>query len=407
MASLALGWVGEPALAHLIEPPLEAIVGQFAPAAAHGVAIGASFAVITALHIVIGELAPKGLALQRPEATALWVARPMQVFEFVFRWPIALLNGVGQRRPAPGRPAPRQRARDGAHRVRAAPAGDREPAGRGGGGVRGAHRQPRLHPGRPHRRGPDDAAHGGGRRPGGGQPAGADRAGHRQPAQPPAGLRGLARHAWSACCTSTICSRPWPSPRPDLQRAPARAAGALRPREQARGRPAGRDARLAPAVRRGARGVRRAPPASSPWRTCSRRSSGPIEDEPAVDGDAGARPTAGPGAGRLGALRRPDPAGRVGGGDGAAPGRGRPRDGRDAGGAGDGPPGAHARPSARRSRSAGRTLRVEELDGRRVAAVRLLPPPDTAEHARPPAIRTARRPARQMGRRPAAPAGPA
>ena len=95
MASLALGWVGEPALAHLIEPPMEALVGQFAPAAAHGVAIGASFAVITALHIVIGELAPKGLALQRPEATSLWVARPMRLFEFVFRWPIAFLNGIG------------------------------------------------------------------------------------------------------------------------------------------------------------------------------------------------------------------------------------------------------------------------------------------------------------------------
>ncbi|HEX2325837.1 MAG TPA: hemolysin family protein [Chloroflexota bacterium] len=95
MASLALGWVGEPALAHLIEPPMEALVGQFAPAAAHGVAIGASFAVITALHIVIGELAPKGLALQRPESTALWVARPMRLFEFVFRWPIAFLNGIG------------------------------------------------------------------------------------------------------------------------------------------------------------------------------------------------------------------------------------------------------------------------------------------------------------------------
>ncbi len=95
MASLALGWVGEPALAHLIEPPLEALVGRFAPTAAHGVAIGISFAIITSLHIVIGELAPKGLALQRPEGTALSVARPMQLFEFLFRWPIALLNGVG------------------------------------------------------------------------------------------------------------------------------------------------------------------------------------------------------------------------------------------------------------------------------------------------------------------------
>src|SRR5215203_2822191 len=43
MASLALGWIGEPALAHLIEPPVESIAGELAPAAAHGVAIGISF----------------------------------------------------------------------------------------------------------------------------------------------------------------------------------------------------------------------------------------------------------------------------------------------------------------------------------------------------------------------------
>src|SRR5215207_6612669 len=95
MASLALGWLGEPALAGLVEPPLEYVVGQFAPTAAHGVAVGISFAVITALHIVIGELAPKGLALQRPEATALWIARPIQIFYVLFRWPITLLNAVG------------------------------------------------------------------------------------------------------------------------------------------------------------------------------------------------------------------------------------------------------------------------------------------------------------------------
>lgn len=95
MASLALGWIGEPAFAHLVEPPLEAVIGRFAPAASHGVAIGISFAIITALHIVIGELAPKGLALQRPEGTTLWITRPIQLFEFVFRWPIWLLNGVG------------------------------------------------------------------------------------------------------------------------------------------------------------------------------------------------------------------------------------------------------------------------------------------------------------------------
>src|SRR5215207_11469658 len=97
MASLALGWIGEPAFAHLVEPPLEALVGQFAPTAAHGIAVGTAFAIITALHIVIGELAPKGLALQRPEATALWIARPIQIFYVLFRWPITLLNTVGNR----------------------------------------------------------------------------------------------------------------------------------------------------------------------------------------------------------------------------------------------------------------------------------------------------------------------
>jgi magnesium and cobalt exporter, CNNM family len=95
MASLALGWIGEPALSRLIEPSLERVLGRVAPAAAHGVAIAISFAVITALHIVAGELAPKGFALQRPEQTALWIARPMQLFYVLFRWPITLLNAVG------------------------------------------------------------------------------------------------------------------------------------------------------------------------------------------------------------------------------------------------------------------------------------------------------------------------
>lgn len=95
MASLALGWIGEPAFAHLVEPPLQLVIGPLAGPASHGVAVAVSFGLITALHIVIGELAPKGLALQRPEATALAVARPMQLFERVFRLPIRLLNGVG------------------------------------------------------------------------------------------------------------------------------------------------------------------------------------------------------------------------------------------------------------------------------------------------------------------------
>src|SRR5919109_1963209 len=95
MASLALGWVGEPAFSHLVEPPVERLVGPFAHEAARGLSAAVSFGLITLLHIVLGELAPKGLALERTEATALVVARPMQAFHAIFRWPIAALNGIG------------------------------------------------------------------------------------------------------------------------------------------------------------------------------------------------------------------------------------------------------------------------------------------------------------------------
>jgi putative hemolysin len=95
LSSLALGWIGEPALAHLLEPGMAILVGPLAPAAAHGVAIAVAFAIITMLHIVLGELAPKGLALQYPEGTILWVARPIKLFYALFRWPVIVLNGIG------------------------------------------------------------------------------------------------------------------------------------------------------------------------------------------------------------------------------------------------------------------------------------------------------------------------
>lgn len=95
LASLALGWVGEPTLAHVLEPPLALVFSSFASTAAHGIAVVVAFAVITGLHIVIGELAPKGIALQRPESTTLRVARPIQLFHAIFRWPISALNAIG------------------------------------------------------------------------------------------------------------------------------------------------------------------------------------------------------------------------------------------------------------------------------------------------------------------------
>lgn len=95
ISSLALGWIGEPALAHLIEPLFAALPGWLGPAGTHATAVALAFALITALHIVFGELAPKSLALQRSESTALWVVRPLALFLFLLRPAILFLNGLG------------------------------------------------------------------------------------------------------------------------------------------------------------------------------------------------------------------------------------------------------------------------------------------------------------------------
>jgi putative hemolysin len=95
ISSLALGWIGEPALAHLIEPYLSSLPGSIAVAGSHALAVAAAFIVITALHIVLGELAPKSLAIQRTEGTALSIVRPLGVFLFLFRPAIVALNGLG------------------------------------------------------------------------------------------------------------------------------------------------------------------------------------------------------------------------------------------------------------------------------------------------------------------------
>lgn len=95
ISSLALGWIGEPALAHLIEPLLSVLPGTAATVGSHAIAVAIAFIIITALHIVLGELAPKSLALQRSESTALWVVRPLGAFLFLLRPAILALNGLG------------------------------------------------------------------------------------------------------------------------------------------------------------------------------------------------------------------------------------------------------------------------------------------------------------------------
>ncbi|MEP7274438.1 MAG: hemolysin family protein [Acidobacteriota bacterium] len=96
IASLGLGWVGESTLAHLFEPLLLQILPlSAATAAAHTLAIALAFGLITFLHIVLGELAPKSLALQRAESVALAVTPPMVMFHRMFRAPIWVLNAAG------------------------------------------------------------------------------------------------------------------------------------------------------------------------------------------------------------------------------------------------------------------------------------------------------------------------
>jgi len=93
MASLALGWVGEPYVASMLRPLFERLQVTN-PHVADAVAFGVAFGFITFLHIVIGELAPKNLAIQKSKATTLWVAYPLRIFFLIFRPVISLLNSM-------------------------------------------------------------------------------------------------------------------------------------------------------------------------------------------------------------------------------------------------------------------------------------------------------------------------
>src|SRR5438132_1408360 len=96
MASLGLGWIGEPALATLIQPSFDFLPAHVAAATAHSIAVALAFTIITAFHIVFGELTPKWIALERSERTAMWVVKPTELFMRVL-WPfIRLLHGTAQ-----------------------------------------------------------------------------------------------------------------------------------------------------------------------------------------------------------------------------------------------------------------------------------------------------------------------
>jgi CBS domain containing-hemolysin-like protein len=94
MASLGLGWIGEPALAAIIQPWFSSLSTVMAVTTAHTIAVAIAFTVITAFHIVLGELVPKWWALERSETTALVFVRPTELFMKAL-WPfLRLLHGT-------------------------------------------------------------------------------------------------------------------------------------------------------------------------------------------------------------------------------------------------------------------------------------------------------------------------
>src|SRR5436190_10503376 len=96
IASLALGWIGEPTIASLLQPIALRIASEGrAGYVAHLLAIIVAFAAITFLHIVLGELMPKMFALERAEGLALLAARPLELFARVFRAPLWIFNRTG------------------------------------------------------------------------------------------------------------------------------------------------------------------------------------------------------------------------------------------------------------------------------------------------------------------------
>ena len=104
LASLGLGWIGEPVIARLLEVPLAGLAGvpvlgfvATTDTWRHGIAFGIAFSIITALHIVLGEQAPKLFGLALAERVALAVAWPMELFYRAFQWPIRALDWASAR----------------------------------------------------------------------------------------------------------------------------------------------------------------------------------------------------------------------------------------------------------------------------------------------------------------------
>ena len=94
LSSLALGWIGEPAFHHMLQPIFTD--WQIGEKAATSISATVAFTIISVLHIVLGELAPKSIAIQKPVGTSLWIAHPLHAFYVVTYPAIFVLNGVSR-----------------------------------------------------------------------------------------------------------------------------------------------------------------------------------------------------------------------------------------------------------------------------------------------------------------------
>ncbi|RCJ34933.1 hypothetical protein A6769_21275 [Nostoc punctiforme NIES-2108] len=95
ISSLGLGWLGEPAIAVLVEPAFHWLPKSLSQTSAHTLSVVIAFTIITSLHIVLGELAPKSLALQRTERTAFAVINLLELYLVIFRPVVQALNSLG------------------------------------------------------------------------------------------------------------------------------------------------------------------------------------------------------------------------------------------------------------------------------------------------------------------------
>jgi CBS domain containing-hemolysin-like protein len=92
LASIGLGWIGEPALARLLQPLFSSLGASWSVVATHSLATGIAFAAITFMHVAFGELIPKNVALHAPDRIAIWLAAPLMVFARLTR-PFTLIIG--------------------------------------------------------------------------------------------------------------------------------------------------------------------------------------------------------------------------------------------------------------------------------------------------------------------------